>query len=198
MAAAKGNVEILELMLKNKALDIQIKEHKTGLNAFWIACFFGHGHFMKVLAENGIDVLVANHQGINSLHLACLLGFKEIVKMLIYSDFPLDKRCDLGMTALHIAAYNDNLEIVKIIIEYAKTKSPRFLKRTINMLNRQHTLSALGYSIITDATQTSHYLVQNKAMIYYHKSDLEKDMSPIFLCIIKQDLQLLEVMYNNY
>lgn len=43
-------------MLENKMLDINKVDH-DGVNSFWIAARFGHGGVMRVLAENGIDVL---------------------------------------------------------------------------------------------------------------------------------------------
>lgn len=46
----------MELVLKNKGVDIQIKDN-SGINAFWIACMFGHGELMNLLANKGIDVL---------------------------------------------------------------------------------------------------------------------------------------------
>ena len=59
-------------------------------------------------------------------------------------------------------------------------------------------MCALSYSITFDREEISQYLVQNKVMIYYNKSPLEKDLSPIFLVILKQDLKLLELMYENH
>ena len=69
VASAVGSTEMIQLMLKNKNLDIEVKD-KSGINAFWIACFFGHGNIMYNLANFGIDVLSCNQIGINALHLA--------------------------------------------------------------------------------------------------------------------------------
>ena len=57
VAAAKGNYQFVKLMLENKMIDIE-KKNSDGHNSFWIACRFGKGDVMKVLAEHGIDVLV--------------------------------------------------------------------------------------------------------------------------------------------
>lgn len=55
IAAAKGNEKFVRLMLENRMLDIQ-KKDAEGLNAFWVACRYGHGKVMRVLAEAGINV----------------------------------------------------------------------------------------------------------------------------------------------
>jgi len=44
-------------MISNPTIDIEVKEHETGVNAFWMAAFYGHGNVMRVLAEKGIDIL---------------------------------------------------------------------------------------------------------------------------------------------
>jgi ankyrin repeat protein len=59
IAAAKGNVEMLNLMLNNQTLDIN-KQDKYGVNAFWIAAFYGKIEFMKKLKENHADIYAVN------------------------------------------------------------------------------------------------------------------------------------------
>ena len=74
----------------NKTIDVNIKDPKTGINAFWIASIFGHGHIMRELAMTGIDVLCDNPHGMNALHIACANNYLEVVKMLVNSDYPLN------------------------------------------------------------------------------------------------------------
>jgi len=56
LAAVKGNIEIIQLVLKNNSVDINCCDEKTGVNSFWLAAFFGHGQVMTLLAEAGIDI----------------------------------------------------------------------------------------------------------------------------------------------
>jgi ankyrin repeat protein len=52
-------------------VDISVVEPETGVNAFWIAAFYGHGQVMRVLAEKGIDIFNVNKiTGSNVLHIA--------------------------------------------------------------------------------------------------------------------------------
>jgi len=68
------------------------------VNAFWIACMYGHGNVMKTLADHGIDIFTKNHHNVNSLHLAINKDHFHIVKLLIESGYPLDNETDNGMT----------------------------------------------------------------------------------------------------
>ena len=69
------------------------------MNAFWVACMYGHGNVMKTLSELAIDIFVKNVENVNALHLAIAKDHCPIVKMLLESDFPLDEETDNGMTA---------------------------------------------------------------------------------------------------
>jgi hypothetical protein len=43
-AVAKGDPQMLELVLLNKSVDIHLTS--GGINAFWLACLLGHGNAM--------------------------------------------------------------------------------------------------------------------------------------------------------
>ena len=82
IVAAKGSVELLNLCLNNKSIDIQVK-NELGVNSFWIACLFGHGEIMQILAENGIDIFCKNHNNENAMHIAVNNNHVDIVEMLL-------------------------------------------------------------------------------------------------------------------
>lgn len=65
-----GHTKMVELILKNKSLDINITD-ETGTNSFWLACFYGYGEIIKLVAEAGADVLNKDKDGNNALHMAC-------------------------------------------------------------------------------------------------------------------------------
>jgi ankyrin repeat protein len=58
-AAAKGSLEMINLVLMNKTVDIEVK-NESGVNAFWIACNYGHGSVMRKLAELEINIFCCN------------------------------------------------------------------------------------------------------------------------------------------
>jgi len=52
----------VRLMLENKMIELN-KKDEDGLNAFWVACRYGHGDVMRVLAEKDIDIMNADAKG---------------------------------------------------------------------------------------------------------------------------------------
>ena len=127
-AAARGDETMIRLILKNKSIDINVRD-SHGINAIWLACLYGHGEVMHILAEEGIEVLVTNREGINLLHLAASQNYYQIVKMLLNSDFPIFKECKNGMTAFQIAALKGYTEILSFMIQYVKkNRLPKYRK----------------------------------------------------------------------
>ena len=47
-------------VLRNSNLNLEVK-NEAGVNAFWIACMFGHGEVMNILADAGLDIMCANY-----------------------------------------------------------------------------------------------------------------------------------------
>lgn len=44
-------------------------------------------------------------------------------------------------------------------------------------------MSALSYALINWKDNCAEFLVVNKAMLYYDKTNDQKDLSPIFICV---------------
>ena len=113
IAVTIGNIEIIKELLKNRSLNINVADPETGINSFWIACLYGHGSIMKMLAETpGCDILVTNKEGINVLHLAVYKNYVNIVKFLLKSGFPIGLKTKEGYSCLHLAAIMNRFEIV--------------------------------------------------------------------------------------
>ena len=64
-------------MLENKFIDVN-KRDPLGVNSFWVACKYGHGQAMRVLAENGADIFCTDEKGMNVLHLAAHKNYVNI------------------------------------------------------------------------------------------------------------------------
>ena len=103
-AVAKGSVEMLELILMNKSVNIDVTDPASRINSFWLACLYNRGDIMNMLAEAGINVYVHNQRRINALHLATYKNHIDIVKQLLNSNFPIELETEDGMNALYLSA----------------------------------------------------------------------------------------------
>ena len=107
IAAAKGHDEMINLLLQNRRLDIN-KRDKFGVNAFWIAAFYGHVKTLELLAKTEIDKYAMNQNGSNALHMAVKRNNREVLNALIKMDYDLNRPKNNGVTALGIAALAGN------------------------------------------------------------------------------------------
>jgi ankyrin repeat protein len=66
------------------------KTDKYGINAFWIAAFYGNIEVMKRLVERGADIFARNQNGSNALHIAVKKNNFSIVQALANIKYPLN------------------------------------------------------------------------------------------------------------
>jgi ankyrin repeat protein len=69
-ACAKGFIDIIKIMLTNKNIDINMRDPRSGVNAIWLACLYGHGDVINLLAKANADIFSTNNRKINMMHLA--------------------------------------------------------------------------------------------------------------------------------
>jgi ankyrin repeat protein len=69
IAAAKGFVDIIELMYSNSNLDVS-KTDQNGVTAFLIAAWYNRLEALRKLMSMGCDLLATNQNGSNALHIA--------------------------------------------------------------------------------------------------------------------------------
>jgi ankyrin repeat protein len=170
-------------MLRNKTLDINVCDELTGVNSFWLACLWGHGDIMKILAEAGIEIYVSNNRNINVFHLAIIKNHIDIVEMLLASFFQLNEETCQGSTGLYLAAYLNHYEISEMIlnhlIEGGFKKS--IIIDTISHINYETNMSPLGLTLLMDHKQIAIQLITNGAKCYYEHNFSHIDDSPIFI-----------------
>ena len=107
-------------MLKNPALDLDAIDKYTGVNAFWLAGYYGRGIIMRELANAGMDIYNSNKQHINVFHLAIYKNREDIVQMLLKSNFSLELLTLKGYTVFHLCCMLNHTSILKIILSYLK------------------------------------------------------------------------------
>ena len=122
LAASKGNSNALKVLLENPGIDVESVDEKTGTNAFWIACFFGHQKCAHLLSEAGCNIFVVHKETrSNALHIAIERKHYNLAMNLITSNFPLDKKKKGGFSALNIAARDlKAVELGEVMIEEFK------------------------------------------------------------------------------
>lgn len=199
-AVAKGEIQMVQLILKNKSVEINVKDPESGVNSFWLACLYGRGSIMKLLAEQGIDIYVTNQNKINVLHLAVLKNHIEIVKMLLKSNFPLDQETDEGMTAFHLAAQLSHTEVADIILSHLLEDSQykqSYVLDIISKVNSKTNLSPLSLAILIGNKEIAKKLIISGARSFYFDNSQQKDLSPIFLACEKEQSDLLELMCDH-
>jgi len=59
IASAKGFIDLIELMSQNSTIDVN-KTDKNGVNAFWIAAWFGRTETLSKLLSMHVDPLASN------------------------------------------------------------------------------------------------------------------------------------------
>lgn len=174
-------------MLENKMINID-KRDEDGCNAFLIAAMHGHGDVMRVLAENGIQIYSSDYKhGNNALHLCASSQERyPILEMLVRSKYNLNLKNNNGDTAAHIAAQKGNFRHLCCLVEAGAQ---------INFLN-SHFLSPLYLSILNKMDQCSRFLLEHGAKPFFSGDDTQKDHSPIFLAVRKENQDILRRMFN--
>ena len=71
LAAVLGNKNVIKLLLENPLLQVNVQDKKSGVNAFWLAAYYGKGHCLQQLADAGADVYCKHKiTKSNALHVA--------------------------------------------------------------------------------------------------------------------------------
>lgn len=84
-------------------------DNKTATNAFWVACFYGRGECVSLLANAGVNLFNKHKETkSNGLHVAIERGHYEVANMLISSKYPLEDTKNGGLTPLLLSLRDKN------------------------------------------------------------------------------------------
>ena len=111
----------------------------------------------------------------------------NIFDMLVRSHYDLNLQNYDGDTAAHIAAQRGNLRQLQSLVSNSAD---------INMLNK-HSLSPLYLAILNNHEDCVVLLIKSGAMVFHDGSDIEKDRSPVFLAIRKENQKILEAIFAS-
>ena len=90
-----------------------------------------------------------------------------------------------GDTATHIAAQMGNLAHLEVLVDAGAD---------FNMLNK-HALSPIYLAILNNHTDSVLFLLEAGAKAFFGGSEREKDLSPVFLAIRTQQVEVLQAIF---
>ncbi|CDW86931.1 ankyrin repeat-containing protein [Stylonychia lemnae] len=171
IASAKGDKEMVSLILQNPTIDIS----KTDIYGI-----------MKLLVSKGIDTMSKNQNGSNALHISVKKGNIDVVKNLIDMHYPLNNIKNNGVTAVGIAAYSGNVSLIDILYKAGAD---------INFISKQG-ITALYLAIKQNKHNCVKYLIDRGAQIHLKDPNFE-DVSPIFFAIRMNNQKVIEMMCDT-
>eukprot|EP00347_Sterkiella_histriomuscorum_P006064 403354203 len=171
VATAKGEKDMVQLILKNKDIDI----NKTD-------CY----GIMKILIAKGIDLMCKNHNGSNALHIAVKKGNIQVIQALLDIHYPLNYTKNNGVTALGIAAYKGSIKLMEMLYSAGAD---------LNIVNKQG-ISPLYLAIKSGNQDAVKYLIERKSQVHYN-DPTQAEFSPLFYCIKQGNLKAFEVLCDT-
>ncbi|XP_063416276.1 uncharacterized protein LOC134697920 [Mytilus trossulus] len=159
MACQKGYQTVINVLLEHN-YDVMSNWGKTQKSPLFIACEYGHGKLVKVLALK-TTINQVDTKGRSPLYIACCNGHKDVVDAMIAHNADVDL-CDKdGRSPLYISGSRGFVEIMKKLLDK---------KAKIMLLNRW------GASVLIAACREGHLnavklLIENNIDI--SKADIE-------------------------
>ena len=181
IASAKGYLDMIDLMSQNESIDVN-KTDKNGVNAFWIAAWYGRVETMRKLLSMRVDPLATNQNGSNALHIAVKLGHFDAVRELIrLKNFPVDSMKKNGVTSMGISAYRGNVQMMEMLAE----------RSNLQFVNSQG-IGPMYLAVKGNKTDSIRFLLSRRVPIFNNQPD-KTDNSPIFFAIRQSNLNALEI-----
>ncbi|EXL60700.1 hypothetical protein FOCG_03523 [Fusarium oxysporum f. sp. radicis-lycopersici 26381] len=115
IACTKGFIEVVDLMLQNRA-DVTVTNNE-GWTPLVAASFNGHVEVVKLLLENKADITAPENRGGTAIYMASLNGHIEVVKLLLENNADIAVADYNGWTPVIAASFNGHIEVVKLLLE---------------------------------------------------------------------------------
>jgi 26S proteasome non-ATPase regulatory subunit 10 len=116
MAASKGNISKVKLILKNEPHRVNEK-NVYGYTPLSYAVSHGQVQMLNLLISQGANVTMKSIWDETALHSAARMGNMELCKILIENGADINAADDEGRTPLHVAAYANRKDTCSFLIE---------------------------------------------------------------------------------
>ena len=119
LAVKMDRLDVLEVLLKRKDVDVNSQENRRGKSPFHVAVRRVHLSAVRLLMDDGrVNINLADHYEETPLHSAARWGRMEVVKMLL-KDEKLQVNClDVcSYTPLHLAVDSGDVFMVRLMLE---------------------------------------------------------------------------------
>jgi len=117
-AAAAGNSEVVRCLLDSASIALRTQSGDTPLT---IACFSGALPVVKLLANVGADLKMANANGMLPLHCAAVGNHAEVVRYLLSKGCQPNSVDGHGNTPMDLCAARGHLELIELFLEATKS-----------------------------------------------------------------------------
>jgi ankyrin repeat protein len=162
----------------------QIDKH--GVNAFWVASFYGHIEIMRYLLSKGIDTMSRNLNGSNALHIAVKKGNLKVVRTLLDMKYPLNYTKSNGVSAVGIAAFKGNIKLLDLLYREGAD---------INLTSKMGA-GPLYLAIKMDKIECVKYLIDRNAFVHLY-DQAQAEYSPLYQSIKLGNLPALELICDT-
>jgi ankyrin repeat protein len=117
-AAAIGQTQVVEELLDQHGINIDFSDPKLeGRTALHWACKNGHLQVVKLLAEHGAVIEIADNEGMTPLLDAASSEFLDVVQYLEARGSNINAVTEDGRTILHVSAASNSLTVLQYFLQ---------------------------------------------------------------------------------
>ena len=195
-AAKNGNLEIIKILIQNKA---DINAEKNYGNALILAARKGYVLIVEELLKAGADPDHANSRGLNSLYFAVQNNHLETVFLLLAHDAQVNFLTKEGWGSLDCAVYCSRYDIIPLLMERGAIMHSEWLQGFIDrdeLIRVAMQKGAEALKIRKEYEASKEFLLQRCLNIVSEQMQLEVH-HPAIEQSLRQLIKMIKILYNE-